>query len=105
MIPDDVKPLTREEVRAWPALGPMNLDPWRVWVLFDEIDRLKGLIKGVESDGVDTMYGEVQNQCCLWCGVEVEFWDYKNLVPGGAPYCRRPHRDDCKAFLPDGTVR
>ena len=29
--------LTREEVRGWPAMGPMNLDPRRVWELLDDV--------------------------------------------------------------------
>lgn len=38
---DEIRPLTHDEVRTWPALGPMNLDPRRVWMLLDELAQLR----------------------------------------------------------------
>lgn len=35
-----MKPLTREEVLGWGALGPMTLDPARVLALLDDRDAL-----------------------------------------------------------------
>lgn len=36
-----IEPLTRAEVLAWPALGPMTLNPARVLALLDERDNLR----------------------------------------------------------------
>lgn len=36
-------PLTREEVAAWPALGPMGLKAQRVLALFDSLERAEVL--------------------------------------------------------------
>jgi hypothetical protein len=35
----DPKPLTVDEVRDWPALGPLTLDPRRVLALFEALER------------------------------------------------------------------
>ena len=54
-----------------------------------ETTRLRALVKAVEWKASDYL-PENFEPCCVWCG-----W-YADAAG---------HRDDCPAFLPDGTVR